>query len=293
MFDEPSGTSLPLPHIQNLKANLFTGRVTLVGSENQRWNLHFYLGRILYATGGNHAMRRWLRQLSVHYSPNFSDPYNTANVQRLTNISNLNEFEIFSCWEYFLLRDSLQNQELSREKVTTIIQEILLEVLFDIQQANARIEDTIRQEQLNPQLALFDIEKLWAVAQQQWQQWQHYQLTRIFPDRAAVISRSARLRQEMSPAAYQALSRLLDGKRSLREISAQTGRSTLVVANSLLVYVAAGNITLVEVPDLIDPAEHFYSKSGNLLSGNLLAARPPLGNPSGAQNFTQRASIAR
>jgi two-component system, chemotaxis family, response regulator PixG len=287
MFDEPSGTSLPLPHIKKLKANLFTGRVTLVGSANQRWCLHFYLGRLLYATGGHHAMRRWLRQLSLHYSPDFSDPHKTENIQNLTDISQLNEFEIFSCWEYFLLRDSLQNNEISREKVTAIVQEILLEVLFDIQQADALIEDTICQEQLNPQLVLFDTEQLWAVAHQAWRQWKKNRLATVFPDRAAVISRSARLRQEMSPAAYQALSSLLDGQRSLREISAQTGRSTLVVATSLLMYVEAGNITLVEVPDLIDPAERFYSQSGNLL-----ATHAAIGNSPRAQNFAQRTRVA-
>jgi two-component system, chemotaxis family, response regulator PixG len=287
MVNELNSIIVPLLHIKKLKETLFTGRVTLVGSGNQRWNLHFYLGRLLYASGGHHAMRRWLRQLSLHCSPNSSDPNRTENIQNLTDISHLNEFEIFSCWEYFLLRDSIQNQQISREKVTKILQEILLEVLFDIQQADALVEETIGQEQLTPQLALFDTEQLWAIAHQAWRQWKQNRLTTVYPDRAAVISRSARLRQEMSPAAYQALSSLLDGQRSLREISAQTGRSTLVVATSLRMYVEAGNITLVEVPDLIDPAERFYSQSGNLLSFH-----DAIGNSPRAQNFAKGARVA-
>lgn len=268
MTDEPSGVNLPLPQIKRLKSNLFTGRLTLVGAEGQRWNLHFYLGRLLYATGGNHAMRRWLRQLSLHCIFDRSNPDQSESLKHFMDVSSLNEFEIYTCWEYFLLRDSIQRQQLSREKVTILIQEILLEVLFDIQQADALVEEIIPQSPLQPQLAMFDIEQLWTIAHRSWRQWKQSHLVTVFPDRAAVISRSARLRQEMSPAAYVALATLMDGKRSLREISAQTGRSTLEVASSLWLYVEPGNIILVEVPDLIDPAEHFfntYSQSGNLL----------------------------
>jgi two-component system, chemotaxis family, response regulator PixG len=268
MIDEPSGVHLPLPQIKSLKTTLFTGRLTLVGSASQRWDLHFYLGRLLYATGGHHTMRRWLRQLSLNFTADRADPYQSENFKPFTDVSSLNEFEIFTCWEYFLLRDSIQNQQLSREKVTVLIQAILLEVLFDIQQAEALVAEIIPQPQLQPQMALFDIEQIWTTAHRSWQQWKQSRLATVFPDRAATISRSARLRQEMSPAAYLALETLLDGKRSLREISAQTGRSTLDVATALRPYVEPGNIILVEVPDLIDPAERFfssYTQSGNLL----------------------------
>jgi two-component system, chemotaxis family, response regulator PixG len=268
MTDELSGVNFPLPQIKSLKSTLFTGRLALVGGKSQRWNLHFYLGRLLYATGGNHATRRWLRQLSLHCIPDRANPYQSENLRHFMDVSSLNEFEISTCWEYFLLRDSIQQQQLSREKVTALIQDILLEVLFDIQQANALVEEIIPQSQIQPQLAMFDAEQLWTIANRSWRQWKQSRLATVFPDQAAVISRSARLRQEMSPAAYMALATLMDGKRSLREISAQTGRSTIEVASSLLLYVEPGNITLVEVPDLIDPAEHFfntYSQSGNLL----------------------------
>jgi two-component system, chemotaxis family, response regulator PixG len=288
MVDELSGTGSLFSHVKEIKSNLFTGRATVVGSANQRWYLYFHLGRLLYATGGHHAMRRWLRHLSLNFPTSVINPYETESIKKFTDISHLSEFEIFSAWEYFLLRDYVQNQQLTREVAIKMAQGVVLEVLFDIQQAEARITETNAQTQLNSQLALFDAEQLWAAASQSWRQWQRTRLAAIYPDRAAKITRSARLRQEMSAAAYEALASLLDGQRSLREISAQTGRSTLVVANSLLVYLESGNIILVEVPDLIDPAERFYSQSGNLLSSPL-----GFGDAPRAQNFAQRARVAR
>jgi two-component system, chemotaxis family, response regulator PixG len=292
-MSERLSSILTLQQLKSLKTNLFTGRLIVTGAAGQRWDLYFYLGRMLYATGGHHAMRRWLRYLSLHCLADRSDPYQSENFQYFTDISGLKEAEIFTCWQYFLLRESIQHKHLSRERVGTMMQEVILEVLFDIQQANGLVEESLVEEQLKPQLALFDVEPLWQTASRSWHQWKDSKLAKVFPDRAAVISRSARLRQEISPAAYMALDSLLDGKRSLREISAKTGRNVIEVAASLLLYIEAGNITLVEVPDLIDPAERYfsiYSQSGNLLQQT---SREAIRNATSPQDLAQGASIAR
>jgi two-component system, chemotaxis family, response regulator PixG len=292
MSDRPILGRLTAQHLQGLKANLFTGRLVIAADAGQRWDLYFYLGRILYAKGGHHAMRRWLRYLSLHCLSASSDPYQSQNFQYFTDVSGLQDFEIFTCWEYFILRDCVQNAQLSRERVGIMMQEIVQEILFDIQQAHSTVQETIAEDPLKPQLALFEAAQLWQTASRSWDVWKDHKLRAVFPDRAAVISRSARLRQEISPAAYMALDSLLDGKRSLREISAKTGRHVIEVAASLWPYIEAGNITLVEVPDLIDPAERYfstYSQSGTLLEQT---SRDTIRNAARPQDITQRTRIA-
>jgi two-component system, chemotaxis family, response regulator PixG len=292
MLTQSGSAALPLQHLKVLKTNLFTGRLLVTGTTDQRWDLYLHLGRIVYVTGGNHAMRRWLRQLKGHRLSDVKDPYQTGSLHNFTSVAQLSEQEIATCWEYFVLRDALGQGYLSREAASALIHDILLEVLFDMQQDEALVVEIHVQEQLSLQLALFDFEQLWATAQGCWHKWKQNRLAKVFPDQAAVISRSARLRQEMSPAAFMALETLLDGRRSLREISAQTGRSLLEVASSLLLYIEAGNITLVEVPDLLDPAERFfstYSQSGSLIDH---ASRDTIRDTARTQNVPQVAGVA-
>ena len=51
--------------LKEIKEKLFSGRVLLSTPQRQKWCLYFYLGRILYATGGSHEIRRWVRTLTV------------------------------------------------------------------------------------------------------------------------------------------------------------------------------------------------------------------------------------
>ena len=44
-----------------LKQERFSGQVLVKEQAGQEWNFYLFLGRILYATGGAHPVRRWRR----------------------------------------------------------------------------------------------------------------------------------------------------------------------------------------------------------------------------------------
>ena len=55
-----------------LKKPQFTGELSISSFNNNedKWTFYFYLGRIIYATGGKHPIKRWMRTVKkiVPYS---------------------------------------------------------------------------------------------------------------------------------------------------------------------------------------------------------------------------------
>jgi len=235
-----------------IKQARFSGRLLLKGPLNQEWTFYFYLGRIIYATGGLHPIRQWKRNLAAYC---FNIDLNQLDQLKLpTDIAGLSSESSTTCWEYKLLCAWVQQQKIQREQAVKMIQAIITEVLFDVTQA-MHVTVQIKQENpLAPQLVLIDAEQAIAEAQKRWQIWKTAKISDLFPDQAPLIKQPEQLQQKTSAAVYQSLTTLLDGQRSLRDIAVQTKRNVTEVARSLLPYIEAGLIELVNIADLAVPA---------------------------------------
>ena len=231
-----------------VKQARFSGRLLLKGPLNQEWIFYFYLGRLLYATGGIHPIRQWKRNLAAYC---FNIDLNQLDQLKLpTDISGLSLDAGNACWEYKLLCAWVQQQKIQREQAVKMIQAIITEVLFDVTQA-MHVTVQIKQENpLSPQLVLIDAEQALAEAQKRWQLWKTAKISDLFPDQAPLIKQPELLQQKTSAAVYQSLTTLLDGQRSLRDIAVQTKKNVTEVARSLLPYVEAGLIELINIADL-------------------------------------------
>ena len=71
----PSSHSIPIQEFtasrqtsffDGLKQPRFSGQLVLKNPNGEKWFFYFYLGRIMYATGGVHAVRRWRRQIALY-----------------------------------------------------------------------------------------------------------------------------------------------------------------------------------------------------------------------------------
>lgn len=228
-----------------LKQERFSGKLVLKDIQAQTWNLYLFLGRILYATGGHHPVKRWRRNL-LAYCPQvdvnvlkFSE--NTVNVAG--DIS----------WEYLLLYSAVEQQQTTRDQAAKVIASIVAEVLFDVTQAT-NITCAVKPENLSvPQLVLLEPGQAIAEAQHAWQNWQKAKLADRSPNRAPVIREAEQLQRQVSPAVFQNLTKLLDGQRSLRDIAAGMKRDVMEVTSSLLPYIQSGVIEFVDIPDAAPP----------------------------------------
>jgi two-component system, chemotaxis family, response regulator PixG len=250
--------------LSEIKNQHFSGHILLKSSRGQQWNLYVYLGRILYATGGSHPIRRWVRNstiMGVDIS-NVQDPQ--ARLESLTNISALTPAEINTCWEYYLLVNWAKQGRIDRNKLIEHIQKTIVEVLFDVVQAEKVSYERVAQDPLSPQLTLLDLDRAFGLAVQQQQQWQQAELSDILPDLAIEIVSVTEFERMVSPSAYQALRFVLDGKHTIREIAAKARKSPAVIGQSFRAHLQSGLLRLVELPDLTGPLDRgIHSRGAN------------------------------
>ena len=228
--------------ITQTQTNGYIHLQTLTG---ERWWLDFRVGRLLWAGGGQHRFRRWQRLLKTHCPDLFPSDMR------------LREPDLFDHWEYMALSVLLRRQQLHREIAIAIIQSTLSEVLFDICQTVGDLSQiahtTDRQSRLTQPMAIFSSTTLFYNVKTELELWQKTKLGTISPNLAPIIINNQRLKQCTQPRTYQILKRLLQGNRSLRELSQITGRDISALATMLGGYVERGIVTLNPIDDLPTP----------------------------------------
>jgi two-component system, chemotaxis family, response regulator PixG len=241
--------------LTEIKHQHFSGRILLKSSLGQEWCLYTYLGRILYATGGSHPIRRWVRNTTIAGVDSSTAKDLQVRIAALTDISALNPAELQSCWEYYLLVNWAHQSRIGRDALIKMIQTTIVEVLFDIVQAEKVSYEQIEQKQLNPQLTLIDIEQAFGIAVQQQQQWQQAGLKDILPEQAIEIVSVSKFQQMVSATAYESLKVVLNGQQSLREIGMKARKSPLAIGQSFLAHLQRGTLKLVDLPDFPSPVD--------------------------------------
>ncbi len=241
--------------LSEIKHQHFSGRILLKSSLGQEWCLYLYLGRILYATGGSHPIRRWVRNSTISGVDVSTAEDLQVRIKALTNISALTPAEIDSCWEYYLLVNWAHQSRISRNGLIKQIQATIVEVLFDIVRAEKVSYEQIAQQQLSPQLTLIDIDRALDLAVQQQQQWQQAGLEDISPDRSIEIVDASAFQRIVSPATYQALRFTLNGKQSIREIAATTNKAPAIIGKSFRAHLQSEMLRLVDLPDHLSPID--------------------------------------
>jgi two-component system, chemotaxis family, response regulator PixG len=239
--------------LSEIKHQHFSGRILLKGSLGQEWCLYAYLGRILYATGGSHPIRRWVRNSTIAGVDISNAEDLQTRIDALTDVSALTPAELSSCWEYYLLVNWAKQGRIDRNGLIKHVQTTIVEVLFDIIQAENVSYEQVPEDRLSPQLTLIDIDRALGLAMQQQQQWQDLDLTGISPDRAIEIVAESEFQRIVSAASYQALRFVLNGKHSIREIAAKARKSPVTIGQSFRSHLKSGTLGLVDLPDFLSP----------------------------------------
>ena len=234
--------------LNNFQKQSFTGIAHIKPKTNTPtyWKVYFKEGKIIWANGGIHSVRSWQRHLNK-YCPKI-DP-NQIN-------SYLNNK--YKCPEYQLLALLLKRGMSSRENIARLIGSKIVEVFFDIFQAEKSTPLELKPEKLtlnsligdddNSAIAI-DLEVAFRQMQQQWSNWIANGFNTIYPDRAPKIKSREQLKQAVSPVIYQNFVKLLDGQRSLRDLAVGMNKDLLLLTKSLYPYVRQRLLELVEVPD--------------------------------------------
>ncbi|NJO43713.1 MAG: hypothetical protein HC865_24840 [Cyanobacteria bacterium RU_5_0] len=66
-------------YIETLRKIQFSGQLIWIApGDEKKWSFYLYSGRIFYATGGTHPVRRWARNLATYCPQNSAKYYTTA-----------------------------------------------------------------------------------------------------------------------------------------------------------------------------------------------------------------------
>lgn len=240
--------SKQIQFLATLKRIRFSGKLVLSEPEGQQWLFFLHLGRIMYATGGTHPVRRWQRNLAV-YCP--QSPTLRLTLER--DLARMDTTSVPLCWQYQLLSLWTQQQKITSQQAAHIIHAAIAEVLFDVAQAKRATYQIQANNSFSTPLALIDIEHAIAEVEEHWQVWRNDRVADYSPNLAPIIKQPEQLRKHTSPAAYQSLTQLLDGKHTLRDLAVHLKRDVLQLTRSFFPYIQLGFMELVRIPDLPTP----------------------------------------
>jgi two-component system, chemotaxis family, response regulator PixG len=249
-MDASVETHYPLPETLNAKqlAQIIhqlikskTNGLLILQSGSTTWRLFFRVGRLFWATGGDHRFRRWHRLLRL-YCP-----------EAALNGVQLREQEISMQWEHLALNVLLKRQKISREVATVLIETNLVEVLFDLLQSASRVDRLTYSTDLSlfseTPIAILSATELLIKAQQQLMSWREAGLPTVSPNLAPIVKDAERLKTLIAPKAFQSLQLSLTGRYSLRDLSVNLKQDLLVLTRFLAPHVRQDLIALQPITD--------------------------------------------
>ncbi len=253
--------------LETLSQRQFTGKLE-VQALPVTWNLYFCLGRLVWIAGGAHRIRRWYRLLS-QYCPQI--PPKSIRPRQVDGSQS---------WKYQALTLLVKQQKIQHEQAVAVIKSTIAEVLFDILQQEEKAPLTFicnfSDEQTVLDTSLIPIHPIQALceAQQAWKSWRHAGLASVSPNMGAVIKEPEKLQQLAAPQVYQTLVKLIDGKRSLRDMAVKIKQDELVLVRSLIPYIRKKVIVLTNIPDFSVPTTSATTSPKNHLTRDATASNP-------------------
>jgi chemotaxis family two-component system response regulator PixG len=243
MFVDDSSTDTPSGLLGVRSRMHFTGRLD-VRTSGQQWSLYLYMGRLIWASGGPHPMRRWHRYMTQH-CPKLSPK--DIEIQAI---------EDSRCPDYHTLSTLVKRQHVTPEQAVAVIRSTVVEVLFDIIQQEETKPVTFKSDDddvLDTSLALLNAEQLLAEVQQLWNAWRSLGLADHSPNLAPVLRHPEQLQEHASEKVYNMLVSLVDGRRTLRDLSMLMKQDVLQLTRVLVPLYRKGLVALTKIPDLPSP----------------------------------------
>ncbi|MBD2177578.1 response regulator [Pseudanabaena sp. FACHB-1998] len=236
------------------------------------WNIYFYLGRLVYATGGKHRVRRLARAIRQHSQ--------NVNIQNLLD----NADPTVEAWELKVIEKAIQEHQLTTEQARAVIQASIHEVFYSLSEQKQPKSSWKPLEALpfKPIVALSAMQTLdnIVVVQQKWQQsgLSHVQnmIQGFSFDLAPYVAKPDQLQimldaDAISSKTYQSLKKILNGTNTLWDLAIIMHCSLIAVMRSLLPFVVDGIVAFREIQDWASPNWKLPSQPVKLPNRGLIA----------------------
>ncbi len=237
-----------------LKKPQFTGELKLISPRKEQWTFYLYLGRIIYATGGKHSVRRWCRNVNK-VAPSLVNQLSSLN----NHIFEQTQFRRY--WEYELINYLLTQNMITTVQINQIIRGILLEIFFDISQQMEVVFELTENKPLSTQLVFINSDQIILEAAEVWNKWTEAKLADRSPNFSPIILQFQELQKRTSAHSYRMMFDSFNGKKTLRDLSIELNQEISFLTKVILPYIQRGLIDLVAIPDLPCPLKKLRVKS--------------------------------
>ncbi|BAZ20437.1 response regulator receiver domain protein [Kalymmatonema gypsitolerans NIES-4073] len=212
-----------------------TGELILSSGDNQ-WHLYLFLGRLLYATGGVHRVRRWHRAVTQDCpSVKFDAPHRQED----------------ELWEYRLLQEGMNQNQLTLTQAKSIISKIVHEVLFTLV-GHSKLRSLWLPKKVHP-IALIEVKQSLQAAVDLCKQWQNIGLGTLCPDMAPIFKLPMNEQNLTTSKTFFSLSQLVNGENTIWDIALQMRQNLTTVASVIQNLADQGILELLTIPDLPTP----------------------------------------
>lgn len=241
----------------------YNGKLEIETCTGHKFSFYYRLGRIVWASGGAHPLRRFRRNIT-QYCPQI----NLDTIQLQAGNQDI------EYWDYQVLEGLYNKQKIKREQVTQIIYSTIGELLFDLtQQTSCNISACQRNKQviLEAPLSLSSTSISLEHIFQSWNSWSKAGLASFSPNLAPVLRQPEQLQHIVNPAVYEKFVKLMKGHYTLRDLAAKAKQDVLAISRSLLPYILRGFVELVKVEDF-----RLFTKETKNISIQTQSSKTPL-----------------
>jgi two-component system, chemotaxis family, response regulator PixG len=230
-----------------LHQQVATGKLVITHGKQSslQWHIYFYLGRIVYATGGAHPVRRWYRSFK-YCCP---ECFGTNWLIQAQSDADL--------WEIDLLNQAIGQGCISPSQYKAVIQNVVQEVVFVALGQKFFTTQWLPGQQIPQQFTFLSVEQLIRDAQTFREQWRDCGLgflqelmVQFSPDLSPVLQNRALLESQTSSQSYKSMLRLMRGQHTLWDIALEMQQPLPIVVRALIPWIRRGMIHLREIPDL-------------------------------------------
>jgi two-component system, chemotaxis family, response regulator PixG len=208
-----------------------TGELILSSGDHQ-WHLYLFLGRLLYATGGVHRVRRWHRAVMQDCPGMKFDPRDVED----------------ELWEYYQMERGISQNHLTLTQAKSIISKIVHEVLFTLVRYS-NLKSLWLPKKVRP-IALIEVKQSLQAALDLRKEWQNKGLGKLSLDTAPIFRQPISEQNLTTSKTFFSLSLLVNGDNTIWDITLQMKQSVITVASLIQSLTNEGILELLTVPDL-------------------------------------------
>ncbi|MEM9804765.1 MAG: response regulator [Cyanobacteria bacterium P01_D01_bin.56] len=232
-----------------------TGELVVKSAKGECWKLYFYSGRLIYATGGKHPVRRWYRSLRRH-SDGFSSRW-------FATMHTPGDY-----WEVDFIHQAVQRRYISIDQAKAVFHSIVDEVVLSL--VDYPMDDVCWSPNrvVGQQTLFVSVQQALVRSRGLYNRWQTIagdHLPTVAPHELPYLSplivNARGLQVHLSTATYNRVSRWMQGSLTLWDIAAQTQRPLTDVIKLLVPLIYQGWVELIPIDDI--PAPHITRRLSN------------------------------